>query len=100
MTSRGPFQPKTFYDSMILWLGEVPKDWRKANVIPIFKEGKKDDSGNCRLLSLTSVPGKVIEQISLETISTHMKDKKVIRSTQHGFTKRKSCLTSLIVFFN
>jgi len=26
--------------------GEVPEDWRKANVTPIFKKGKKEDSGN------------------------------------------------------
>jgi len=26
--------------------GEVPKDWRKASVTPIFKKGKKEDPGN------------------------------------------------------
>jgi len=26
--------------------GEVPEDWRKANVTPIFKKGKKEDPGN------------------------------------------------------
>jgi len=25
--------------------GEVPEDWRKANVTPIFKKGKKEDPG-------------------------------------------------------
>lgn len=33
--------------------GEVPKDWRKANVNPIFK---KNDPGNDRLVSLTLIP--------------------------------------------
>ncbi|KAK4810939.1 hypothetical protein QYF61_013354 [Mycteria americana] len=29
-------------------LGEVPEDWRKANVTPIFEKGKKEDPGNYR----------------------------------------------------
>ncbi|GAB0205476.1 mitochondrial enolase superfamily member 1 [Grus japonensis] len=58
--------------------GEVPEDWRKANVTPVFKKGKKDDPGNYRPVSLTSVPGKVMEQLILEVISKHVEDKKVI----------------------
>lgn len=35
----------------------------------------------------------------METVSSHLKDKKVAGSRQHGFVKRKSCLTNLIVFY-
>jgi len=38
--------------------GEVPEDWRKANVTAIFKKSKKEDPGNYRPVSLTSIPGK------------------------------------------
>ena len=77
-----------------LWgMGEVPGDWRKANVTPVFKKGKKGDPGNYRPVSLTSVPGKVMEQLILGAVSRHIKDKMVIRDSHHGFTKGKSCLT-------
>ncbi|KFM07207.1 hypothetical protein AS27_05698, partial [Aptenodytes forsteri] len=37
------------------WLtGEVPDDWRLANVTPIYKKGRKEDPGNYRPVSLTS----------------------------------------------
>jgi len=80
--------------------GEVPEDWRKANVTAIFKKGKKEDPGNYRPVSLTCIPGKVMEQLILEVIIKQVEDKKIIRSSQHGFTKGKSCLTNLIAFYN
>lgn len=45
----------------------------------------KEDAGYYRPVSLTLIPGKVVEQLMLETISRHRK-KKIIRSCQHGFT--------------
>ncbi|KFQ36359.1 hypothetical protein N332_03774, partial [Mesitornis unicolor] len=61
------------------WLtGEVPVDWRLANVIPLYKKGQKEDPGNYRAVSLTSVPGKVMEQIILSAITQHMQDNQAI----------------------
>jgi len=80
--------------------GEVPEDWRKASVTPIFKKAKKEDPGNYTPVSLTSIPGKMMEQLILEVIIKQVEEKKVIRSSQHGFTKGKSCLTNLIAFYN
>ncbi|KFV82507.1 RNA-directed DNA polymerase from mobile element jockey, partial [Struthio camelus australis] len=58
--------------------GEVPEDWKKANVTPVFKKGKKEEPGNYRPVSLTSIPGKVMEQLILEVITKHLEDKKMI----------------------
>ncbi|KAK4833002.1 hypothetical protein QYF61_027026 [Mycteria americana] len=48
--------------------------------------GQETDPGNYRPVGLTSIPVKVMEHLILETISYNMNDKKVIRSSQHGFT--------------
>jgi len=61
----------------------VPEDWRKANVTPIIKKGKKEDPGP---VSLTSIQGKMMEQLILEVIIKQLEEKKVVRSSQHGFT--------------
>ncbi|PKU44746.1 rna-directed dna polymerase from mobile element jockey-like [Limosa lapponica baueri] len=76
--------------------GEVPADWRLANVTPTHKKGQKDDPGNYRPVSLTSVPGKVMEQIILSAIMQRMKEAQVIGPSQHGFLRGRSCLTNLI----
>ena len=68
-------------------LQEVPQECREANITAIHKPGMKEDLGNPRPVTLTSFPGKVLEALILKTISRCRKDKEIIGSRQHGFSK-------------
>ncbi|KAK4816843.1 hypothetical protein QYF61_023907 [Mycteria americana] len=83
------------------WLtGEVPHNCRLVSVLPIYKKGRKEDLGNYRPVSLTSVPGKVMEWFILSALNRYMQANQGIRLIQHGFMKGRSCLTNLISFYN
>ncbi|NXQ34777.1 LORF2 protein, partial [Alaudala cheleensis] len=80
--------------------GEVPNDWKLANVMPTHKKGWKKDLGNNRPVSLTSVPGKIMGQFVLSAITWHLQDCWGIRPSQHGLGRDRSCLTHLISFYD
>ena len=78
--------------------GIVPKDWRHAKVVPIFKKGGKGQAENYRPVSLNSVPCKILESLIADCIKKHLTTNRLHRDTQHGFVSGRSCATNLITF--
>ena len=81
-----------------LYQGQVPEEWRQANVTPIYKKGSKSSPGNYRPVSLTSVCCKLMESIIKDDIMEHLGRNKLIRKSQHGFMPGRSCTTNLLEF--
>ena len=50
--------------------GIVPLEWKKANIIPLFKKGSRNKSENYKPVSLTSVICKLLERL----IKDHLVD--------------------------
>jgi hypothetical protein len=92
-------QPLATIFNSSLRCGIVPKDWKDAGVTPLFKKGKKAEAQNYRPVSMTSLVCKLMESILKDGILGHLDKFSLIRDSQHGFTKGRSCLTNLLDFF-
>lgn len=91
-------EPVTLLFNKSLTEGKVPGDWKDAYVTPIFKKGTKNRVENYRPVSLTSQLCKLMEKIIRDKILEHMETADLIRNTQHGFRKHRSCLSNLLMF--
>ena len=72
--------------------------WKTAHVSAIFKSGTKSKSKSYRPISLTSVPGKILERLIRDKIVEHMTANNLFAKSQHGFRLGKSCLNQLLEF--
>ncbi|MEW8489873.1 MAG: reverse transcriptase family protein, partial [Candidatus Thiodiazotropha endolucinida] len=79
----------TLIFSASLSQGIVPDDWKTADVTPIFKKGDRSAPANYRPISLTAVCSKVMEHI--------LHSQRILSDQQHGFRKRRSCESQLIL---
>ena len=76
--------------------GVVPPDWKEANIVPLLKKGDKSLPENYRPISLTSLSCKLLEHVVHSNIMTHFDKFEVLDDAQHGFRKRRSCVSQLI----
>ena len=82
-----------------LQTGQVPNDWKEANVAPIFEKGDKHNPCNYRPVSLTCIISKCMEHILVSNIMQHLDSNKILYALQHGFRKNFSCDTQLLSLF-
>ena len=55
--------PLTFLINLSLQTGSVPSAWKKAKVIPLFKNGSRTDTDNYRPISILPVMSKILERV-------------------------------------
>ena len=77
---------------------KIPDIWKSANVTAIFKKGERKNPANYRPISLTSVPGKIMERLIRNALVEHMADNNLFTPEQHGFISGKSCTTQLLEY--
>ena len=94
-TSLAPYLTRIF--QLSLDHGKIPDEWRRANIVPIYKKGDKHQPANYRPVSLTSISCKLLEHVVHSTVMDHFDRHNILCDEQHGFRARRSCETQLVV---
>lgn len=77
--------------------GRVPKIWKDAIIIPIYKKGSPDDPENYRNISLLSIVGKIYARFLLNRLTQWAEEKKLIGPEQAGFRPNQSTTDHVLV---
>jgi Reverse transcriptase (RNA-dependent DNA polymerase) len=85
--------------TLSLETGELPHEWKEANVTPIHKDGDKTKVKNYRPISVTSLVGKALEKHVRNKTADFLNQQKVFPDNQHGFRTGRSCTTMLLKTF-
>ena len=73
--------------------GTFPLEWKKGNVVPIFKKGDKHIYKNYRPVSLLPILGKILERLVFIKMFPFFIENRLIAANQSGF--KPPALTSL-----
>jgi hypothetical protein len=84
----------TFIFNQSISTGTVPIQWKKANVVPIFKKGDRSNVKNYRPVSLLPCASKVMERCLFNYLYPFIAP--FLHDMQHGFMKHRSCTTQLL----
>lgn len=76
----------------------VPRLWKLANVVPVFKSGNKQIIPNYRPISLLSTSSKLLEHIIHKHIVEYLNANNILSRSQHGFRAGYSTVTQLLEF--
>ena len=92
--------PLTIIFQKSLETGQVPCDWKTADVTPIYKKGSRSQPSNYRPVSLTNQICRMFESIVRDSVVDHLEKNDLIKDSQHGFRRGRSCLTNLLTFLD
>ena len=77
--------------------GITPLAWKHATVQPIYKKGDRSAPANYRPISLTCICCKLMEHVIRSEITKHLDQHNILSDAQHGFRKKRSCETQLLL---
>lgn len=89
-------QPICYIFNLCLKEGTFPTIWKSARIVPVFKSGDRSDVENYRPISILPTLSKLFERLVHNSIYPSLHN--IIIPQQHGFVKRRSTVTNLLIY--
>ena len=77
--------------------GTLPQAWKEATISLVYTNECRSNPANYHPVSLTCFLCQILENIINRHIRNHLDEHRILVDAQHGFRKRRSCNTQLIL---
>ena len=84
------FKPLKFVINLSVRQGQVPEKLKIARVVPVFKEGDRENVSNYRPISVLTCFSKIYEKIMYNRLYKHLEDNNILFNKQFGFQAKNS----------
>ena len=90
------YKPLNLIFKSCLKTGQFPSEWKKSNVVLVFKKGDKQLVKNCRPISLLPITGKIFERLLYNQMFEFFIRNYLISQNQSDFKQGDSCINQLL----
>ena len=81
--------PLTIIYNKSLDTGVIPSAWKKSNTTPIHKIVSSDDPSNYRPISVVPIVAKLLEEVVLSQLSTHLESHCLLSDYQGAYRRKE-----------
>ena len=96
LTAPGVARSLTQLFNYSLKTGEIPSEWKSANITPVLKKGRKEDVNNYRPISVLPIVAKVFERIVHKQLYEYLERNQILHPDQSGYRPKHSTLDALL----
>ena len=90
--------PLAYIINLSLRSGQVPSQWKIAEVIPLHKSGSTDDNNNFRPISILPVVSKILEKAVHHQLMNYIEDNNLLSDNQFGYRSMRSTELATTLF--
>ena len=76
--------------------GEIPSEWKSANITPVLNKGRKEDVNNYRPISVLPIVAKVFERIVHKQLYEYLERNHILHPDQSDYRPKHSTLDALL----